>query len=375
VTGGALEVRPVRSVEEREAFIRLPWRIYEGDPCWVPPLLLDIRTMLDRDAHPFHHHSEVELYLALRDGVPVGRVAAVHNRRHVEHHGEPVGFFGFFETEEDPAIAGALLEAAGGWLRDRGLEVMRGPASFSTNEEAGMLVEGFDRPPTIMMPYNPPYYPELLEEMGFRAAKNLVSYWKEENDPPDYLLRAEKVVRRRYPELSVRSLRMDDFQEEVRRIREVYNEAWGENWGFVPMTEEEFRHLAKDLKPVVEPELVLVVEDGDGRPVGFALALPDLNRAMRHANGRLLPFGLLKILWHKRKIATLRVLTLGLVDRYRGKGIDALLYLEIFRRGASLGIQSGEFGWILEDNAAMRRPMERIGARVSKRYRFYDRHL
>lgn len=375
MTGGAPEVRPVRSVEEREAFIRLPWRIYEGDPCWVPPLLLDVRTMLDPDAHPFHRHSRVELYLALRDGVPVGRIAAVHNRRHVEHHGEPVGFFGFFETEQDPATAGALLEAAGGWLRDRGLQVMRGPASFSTNEEAGMLVEGFDRAPTIMMPYNPPYYPELLEELGFRPAKNLVSYWKEENDPPDYLLRAEKVVRRRYPELTVRSLRMDDFREEVRRIRAVYNEAWGENWGFVPMTEEEFRHLAKDLKPVVEPELVLVVEDGDGRPVGFALALPDLNQAIRNANGRLLPLGLLKILWHKRKISTLRVLTLGLVDGYRGKGIDALLYLEIFRRGAELGIESGEFGWILEDNAAMRRPMERIGARVSKRYRFYDREL
>ena len=375
MSGVELRVVPVEDLDAREAFVRLPWRIYGGDPRWVPPLLADVRSMLDPDEHPFHLHSEVRLFLALREGRPVGRIAAIHNTRHVAHHGEPVGFFGFFETERDQETAAALLDAAGDWLRRRGLEVMRGPASFSTNEEAGLLVEGFDRPPAIMMPYNPPWYRDLLEGQGFREAKTLVSYWLDDNEPPEFLLRAEKLVKRRYPELSVRGLRMEEWETEVERIRSLYNAAWQDNWGFVPMTDAEFRHLAKDLKPVVDPDLALIAEDAEGEPVGFALSLPDLNQAIRHADGRLFPFGLLKILWYARKIDVARVITLGLVEEYRGKGLDALLYLETFRRGAARGITAGEFGWVLEDNQQMRRPLERLGATVHKRYRLYDREL
>lgn len=370
-----LAIRRVRSVDERETFIRLPWSIYEGDPHWVPPLLLDVRSMLDPDEHPFHLHSDVELFLALRDGRPVGRVAAIHNRRHVEFHGEEVGFFGFFECRRDPEAAGALLDAAGEWLAERGLEAMRGPASFSTNETAGLLVEGFHRPPSILMAYNPPYYEELLLEHGFREARTLLAYWQQADAPPDYLERAGELVRRRYPEISIRALRMDDFERDVQIVKEIYNRAWERNWGFVPMTDEEFGHLAKDLEPVVEPELAMIAEDGDGRPIGFALALPDLNRALLHANGRLFPLGLLKILWHRRKIDSIRVITLGLLEEYRGKGLDAVLYLEIFRRGLERGYDRGEFSWILADNEAMRRPLERMGARVDRRYRLYDRPL
>lgn len=372
---GEVRIVPVEDADAREAFVRLPWRIYRGDPVWVPPLLADVRGMLDTDEHPFHLHSDVRFLLALRDGRPVGRVAAIHNTRHVEHHGEPVGFFGFFETERDPTTASALLDAAADWLRGRGLEVMRGPASFSTNEEAGLLVEGFHRPPAIMMPYNPPWYRDLLEGAGFEKAQGLVAYWLGDNEPPEYLLRAEKLVRRRYPGLEIRPLRMDEWDREVERIRRLYNDAWQDNWGFVPMTDAEFRHMAKDLKPVVDPELALIVEDADGEPVGFALSLPDLNQAIRHAEGRLFPFGLLKILWHARSIDVARVITLGLVEEYRGKGIDALLYLETFRRGAEQGITAGEFGWVLEDNEAMRRPLEKFGAEVHKRYWLYDRVL
>ena len=373
--GDGIRIVPVESADAREAFVRLPWRIYRGDPVWVPRLMADVRTMLDTDEHPFHLHSDVRLLLALRDGRPVGRIAAIHNTRHVEHHDEPAGFFGFFETERDPAVAGALLDAAADWLRGRGLETIRGPASFSTNEEAGLLVEGFGRPPAIMMPYNPPWYGDLLEGAGFRKARDLVAYWLDDNEPPEFLLRAEKLVRRRYPDLTIRALRMDDWEREVERIRGLYNDAWQDNWGFVPMTDAEFHHLAADLKPVVEPELALIVEDADGEPVGFALSLPELNQAIRHANGRLFPFGLLKILWHARSIDVARVITLGLVEEYRGKGIDALLYLETFRRGAAMGITAGEFGWVLEDNEPMRRPLERLGAEVHKRYRLYDRDL
>lgn len=366
---------PAESRDAREAFVRLPWSIYEDDPNWVPPLLADVRGRLDESEHPFHAHSNVRLFLALRDGRPVGRIAAVHNRRHVAFHDEPVGFFGFFECERSARTAAALFDAAGGWLRSRGLEVVRGPASFSTNEEAGLLVEGFDRPPALMMPYNPPWYEELVLGQGFEEAKTLLAYWLETTELPAYLERAEGLVRRRYPGITVRPLRMSEFEREVGRIREIYNAAWEDNWGFVPMTDAEFEHMASELKPVVEPELALMAEDESGRPVGFALSLPDLNQALRHADGRLFPFGLLKVLWHRRKVDAVRVITLGLVEEYRGKGLDALFYLETFRRGFSLGYYKGEFSWILEDNEAMRRPLERFGARVSKRYRLYDRTL
>jgi len=369
------EVRPVRSRDEREAFVRLPWRLYRGDPAWVPPLLADVRSRLDPESHPFHAHSDVQLFLACRDGVPVGRIAAIHNRRHVEFHDEPVGFFGFFETERDPAVAGALLDAADAWLADRGLASMRGPASFSTNEEAGLLVEGFGEPPAVLMPYNPPWYADLLEGAGLRPVRELVTYLREGNEPPEYLVRASEIVGRRYPGVSVRSLRTEEFDREVERIRELYNRAWEVNWGFVPMTDAEFRHMARELKPVVVPGLVLIAEDGAGRPIGFALSLPDLNRAIRHANGRLLPFGLLRILWHRRTIDTIRVLTLGILEEWRGKGIDALLYLRTFRTSQPLGYVNGEFGWVLAENERMRRPLERMGARVNKRYRFYERPI
>lgn len=358
-----------------EAYIRFPWSVYEGDDLWVPPLLADMRAKLDPDVHPFHRHSDVRLFLATREGRPVGRIAAIHNRRHVEHHDEPVGFFGFFECERTGETAGALFDAAGDWLRSRGLETMRGPASFSTNEEAGLLVQGFDRSPSVMMPYNPPWYEELVREHGFREARTLVAYWHDDPEPPEYLRRAEKLVGRRYPEVSVRPLRMDDFPEEVERIQAIYNAAWRDNWGFVPMTDAEFRHMARDLEHAVDPELALIAEDGDGTPIAFSLSLPDLNQALRHADGRLFPFGLLKILWHRRKIDTVRVITLGVVDAYRGKGIDALLYLDTFRRGSARGYHQGEFSWILEDNEAMRRPLEKFGARIYKRYRLYDRDL
>ncbi len=370
----SVDVRPVRGGGDLDAFIRLPWKIYEGDPNWVPPLIRDMKTMLDPEKHPFHQHSDMQLYLATRDGVPVGRIAAIHNRRHVEFHGEPVGFFGFFESESDPEVASALFEAASAWLRSRGLKTMRGPTSPSTNDISGLLVDGFDDPPMIMMPYNPPFYVDLVTGAGFEEAKGLVAYVHRDQEPPEHLVRGAKLVQKRYG-VSVRSLRMKEFDEELERIQELYNAAWEANWGFVPMTDEEFRFLARELKPAVDPDLVLVAEDSAGEPIGFALCLPDFNVAIKHADGRLFPFGLLKILWHSRNIHRMRVLTLGLVEAWRGKGVDALMYLEIFRRGAARGITEGEFSWILEDNELMRRPMDRIGARVYKRYALYDRPL
>ncbi|MDP2497611.1 MAG: hypothetical protein Q8W44_06390 [Candidatus Palauibacterales bacterium] len=372
--GSDLEVRPVRSGDGMRAFVRLPWSIYRGDPNWVPPLLSDVRKAFDPDRHPFHQHSDVQPFLALRDGRPAGRICGVHNRRHVEFHGEPVGFFGYFESVEDPAVSAALFDAAGEWLRERGMETMRGPANFSSNEEWGLLAEGFDRPPMIMMPYNPPYYLDLLEEYGFREAQTLVAYWLDDPEPPERLVRASRIVKERYG-VEVRNLRMEEFDREIERVRRLYNVAWEKNWGFVPMTDAEFDFLAEELKPVVEPDLVKMAEGPDGELVGFTVAVPDFNRAIAHADGRLFPFGLLRILWHARKISQMRVLTLGIHPEWRRRGVDALLYLELFRGGRAQGIDAGEFSWMLEENEEIRRPMERMGAGVYKRYRLYDASL
>ncbi|MEJ2312194.1 MAG: hypothetical protein P8Y10_00585 [Gemmatimonadales bacterium] len=372
---GVLSVLPVSPRSDgMEAFIRLPWSIYEGDDVWVPPLLRDMRTMMDPQRHPFYEHSEVQAFLALRDGRPIGRVAAIHNRRHVEFQGESTGFFGFYECARDEEASSALLDAAAGWLRERGLKAMRGPASFSTNEQAGLLVEGFEDPPAVMMPYNPPYYAEQLETYGLEPAKTLVAYFLHGEAAPEYLVRAAGLVERRTG-VRVRSLSMREFSRDLEIIRDLYNSAWERNWGFVPMTDAEIDHMAKELKPVVDPRLTLIAEDAENRPVGFALALPDFNQVLKHLNGRLFPFGVLKALWLRRKIDRLRVLTLGVGPDYRGKGLDALFYLGIFRGGNSQGILQGEFSWVLEDNVLMRRALERMGAHVYKRYRLYETPL
>lgn len=369
-----VEVIPVEGDETREAFIRLPWGLYGDDPHWVPPLLRDMRRMLDPRVHPFHAHSRVRPFLALRGGRPVGRIAAIHNRRHQEFHGEDVGFFGFFESVRDPAVSGALLDRAAAWLRGRGLGALRGPTSFSTNEQAGLLVEGFDGPPVVLMPYNPPYYEELLADYGFRTAKTLLAYYIDEQEPPEYLKRAGRIVERRTG-VGVRALRMEDFGQELATVRHIYNSAWEDNWGFVPMTDAEFEHMADELRPILDPNLALIAETSEGEAVGFVLALPDFNQVLIHLDGRLFPLGWLKALWHRRKIFRMRVITLGLLESYRGKGIDALLYLHIIRKGAARGVTFAELSWVLEDNDRMNRPLERLGGTVYRRYRVYDAPL
>jgi hypothetical protein len=318
----------------------------------------------------------VQPFIAVRGNETVGRVAAIHNRNHVKYHQEPVGFFGFFECVDEQKVANALLAAASDWLRNRGLEVIRGPASFSTNEMAALLVEGFDRPPAIMMPYNPDYYEDLIQNAGFRSAMDMVAYYLDNNHPPEYLLKLEERLAKRAG-VSLRTLRKEDFSAELDRVLYVYNKAWEKNWGFVPMTDAEIRFMAHELKVAVmrDPEQVIFVENSDGEPVGFALWLKDYNQALIEARGRLFPFGLLKVLRRSKSIDMCRVLTLGLIEEYRHKGLDNLLYLRIFREGAAKGMTAGEFGWILEHNWAMRKPLEKLGSRVYKRYRMYDRDL
>lgn len=375
-TEAELRVESARSGRPFRDFLRLPHQIHAGDPNWVAPLTRDVVTMFDPEKHPFHEHSEVEPFVAYRSGTAVGRIAAIHNRNHVAFHEEPVGFFGFFESEERQDTADALLGAAAAWLRERDLEVIRGPTSFSTNEECGLLVEGYDRPPVVMMPYNPSYYATLIEGAGFEKAKDLVALHLKLPDIPDYLLKRERRLAERL-DVSLRYIDMDRFEEELERVRQIYNAAWERNWGFVPMTPAEIRFMAHELEPLLkkDPEQVVIVESAAGEPIGFALWLKDYNQALKHAHGRLFPFGLIKILWHARHIDMGRVLTLGLVPEYRKRGIDSLLYLRIMRAAHGMGIDEGEFGWVLEDNLPMLRALEKMGSEVYKRYRIYDRPL
>lgn len=371
--GATLRVERVESRADLRAFLRLPWHIYRDDPHWVPPLLVEQRRLLDRHKHPFHRHAEVDYFLARRGARVVGRIAAIVNHRHIEFHQEPVGFFGFFECTDDPAAANALLSTAEEWLRARAMQAMRGPMNFSTNEECGLLVDGFDTAPMIMMTHNPPYYERLLEGAGLRRAKEMYAYLLADIREPDRLMRGVTRLAERSPAL-VRPIRMKELKREIERVREVYNSAWERNWGFVPMTEAEFDDMARQMKQIVDPELCLIAEV-DGEPVGFALALPDFNQAIRHTDGRLLPFGIVKLLWHARRIDQVRVITLGVKPEYRRHGLDAMMMLRQYRRALELGYRRSEASWILEDNLPMRRILERLGWDIYKTYRIYEKSL
>ena len=375
-TGGAAIVVPVRDRRLLDRFIRLPWTIYAGDPAWVPPLMSDVRKVLDR-GHPFHRHADVEYFLALRDGRPVGRIAAIINHLYNEFHETRTGFIGLFECVDDGAVADALFDAAAAWLRERDMPEVMGPFNLSTNDELqspGILLDGFDRPPLLLMGHNPPYYAKLFEAAGWTKERDLLAYWLEADAPPERLVRAMDRIAGSVEGLVIREMDLRKLDEEVERVKEVYNAAWERNWGFTPLTDAEISHMAADLKPIVDPRFALLAEV-NGEPVGFALALPDFNQVLKHLNGRLLPFGILKLLWYRRRINRLRVFTLGLKPEYRRHGIDALLYLRIYQKGVPADLGRGEASWILEDNWAMRRALERMGGFVYKTYRVYGRRL
>jgi hypothetical protein len=366
----SITVEPARTGKDLHRFVTLPWSLNEGDPHWVPPLIGETKKFFDR-SHPFFEHGNIRPYLARKNGRVVGRIASIRNRAHEEFHDEAMGFFGFFESEDDSDIARALLEPVRRDLAAEGLQAMMGPVNPSTNEECGVLVDGFDTPPMIMMTHNPPYYDALLTGAGLAKAKDLLAYYLRPDGIPERLERGAALARRRLKGVEVRGLDKRRFKREIETFLEVYNQAWERNWGFVPMTRAEVDHMAKQLKQIIDPGLVRIAEK-EGQPVAFALGMPDINVALRHANGRLFPLGLAKILWHSRRISRLRILALGLVDGYRRTGLDVVMYHEIFRYGLEHGYREGEFSWILEDNLPMRRPLDVMGAHPYKTYRLYQ---
>jgi GNAT superfamily N-acetyltransferase len=336
--------------------------------------------MLSRARNPFFEHAEADYFLAEHGGIVQGRIAAIANRLHNETHRDRVGFFGFFEAVNDPDVAAALLAAVAAWLRARSFDTLRGPASFSTNDECGVLVDGFDTPPVMMMPHNPRYYTALLEQNGFTKAKDLLVYQHGLPDGhlvpvPERLTRASELICQRLG-ITLRPLHMGEFGAEVERVKALYNRAWEHNWGFIPMTDHEIDHLAAQFKPVVVPDLVPFVEK-DGKLIAFALALPDLNTFFRtNRSGRLFPV-ILKLLWalKTRRVHRCRITLLGVLPEYRGKGIDAVLYHCFWTRGGLLGYSWGEAGWILEDNSAMNAGLVKMGFTVYKTYRLLDRPI
>jgi GNAT superfamily N-acetyltransferase len=330
-------------------------------------------------AHPFHQHADVEFFLALDDGgEPVGRIAAAVNHVYNQFHDTQVGFIGLFECVDDASVAASLLDTSSGWLAQRGMTDAIGPFNLSTNDELyspGVLLDAYDRPPVLLMGHSPPYYRNLFEANGWGGRKDLLAYWLERDSvPPDRLVQGIERIAGRVDGLSIRQLSLKRLDAEVELIKEVYNSAWERNWGFAPLTEAEIQHLAQDLKPIVDERFALLAEV-HGEPVGFALALPDYNQALKHVNGRLFPFGIFKLLWYRRRIDRLRVFTLGLKPGYQRKGIAALFYLRIYQKGLEAGYNTAEASWILEDNWGMRRGLERLGAQVYKTYRVYGREL
>jgi hypothetical protein len=368
-------VIPVRTRRDLRQFIRLPWRLYRGDPFWVPPLIVEMKQMLDRTKFPFFEHSSAEFFLARKGDATVGRVAAILNNNHNRFHNETTAFFGFFESIEDREVAAALLDRAVQWARDRGMTELRGPMNYSTNETVGLLVEGFRTPPCIMMTHNPEYYPALIESAGFEKAMDLYAWDMDVLRPLHSKIKrvAEKVLAEEG--IRIRMLDMKNFWSEIDIIQKIYNDAWSNNWGFVPMTDTEFRHMAKSLKSVVDPRVVLIAEKS-GEPVAFALTLPDINQALKRINGRLLPFGLPVLLYHARRIRRARTLALGIVRKVQNSsGLGAALYYESFRRGVEAGYTSCEFSWTLEINHLINRSIQLFDASLYKRYRVYRRGI
>lgn len=377
----SVELIAVESSRDLRRFIDLPWKIYNPveHPQWVPPLRIAVGDALNRKSNPFYKTADRQLFLALRDGKPVGRIAAIENRAHNEFHHDRVGFFGFFECRDDQEAADALFGAAERWLAARGLDTIRGPMNPSTNHECGMLVDGYHEHPMIMTPWNPRYYPALVENAGFAKAKDLLAYYFPMSGAEAFQM-PERVVRIAQRALGAhtltfRDLDMKNFKAEVDRCWEIYNSAWEANWGFFPMSRESFAHEAQVLKFIVIPEFAFVAEI-DGEPAGFMIIVPDFHRTFKEiGNGRLLPTGLFKLLGAKKKLRTGRIMILGAKPEYRNSGIFALFASEMFRRGRAVGAVGAEASWILEDNDRLNKPLESMGAKEYRRWRIYDRHI
>lgn len=369
-----IRIEKVTTKKDLKRFIKFPWNIYKGDPNWVPPLIMDMKEKFDRKKNPFFEHAEMDLFLAYKDGKIMGRVGGIIDKNHNAVHEEKVAFFGLYESYDDLETAQALLNQAAEWGSERGMDTLRGPLNLSMNDECAFLLEGFDSPPMIMMSYNPRYYLDLMEKCGLIKAKDLYAFYMSASE--EVVQKVQAIVNeiRKKTTVSLRAVNMKKLDEDVEKIKYVYNNGWEKNWGFVPWTEKEMDHMAKKLKVFADPDIVIIAED-KGKPVGFAFALPNYNEVLIRLNGRLTPLAILKFFIYKRKIESVRAIVFGILKEYRQTGLSYLLYSEFEQNVKRKGYKWGETSWQLEDNEAINRFVTSIGGKVYKKYRIYEKRI
>lgn len=370
-----VKIVAVDSKKLLKEFIMLPFELYQDDPNWVAPLIMDQYKFFDPQKNPYYQHSQVQLYLAVRDGKVLGRISAHTNTQHQKEHHEDIGFFGFFDSVDDTKVAKALFEAAGNWNKRQGFSVMRGPMNFSVNQELGLLIDGFDTPPMVMMRHDHPYYQRLYEACGLEKAMDLYAYLSERKVMPERIERLAAAIEKRSG-VSIRSLskKKKEMRKDIETVFEIYTRAWEYNWGNVPMTKPEFDHIVAELLPLADPDLIFIAEK-DGHPAGFSLALPNYNEVLKVMKGHVNPITMAKALLARRKIHSARVITMGIIKEYQGRGIDTLLYYYSYKKGLPKGIFRGEFSWVLENNTMMIRVAEMLDATAYKTYRLYDKNI
>ena len=368
-------ILPVTSRRDLRRFIEHPYQKYKDDPHWVPPLRMSERERFNPKKNPFYQHARMDLFLAEHDGEVVGRIAAIDDDLHNRTHGDNLAFFGFFEAT-DEEVAGALLARVERWAKERGRDALRGPANPSMNDGSGFQIDAFDTDPYVMMPSNPPEYPQYMERSGYHKAKDLYA-WLFDHYQSDFerLHRLAERSRKRYPLLTVRTPDIKKhFEDELSVVKHFYNEVWESNWGFVKYTDAEFDHLAEELKLIVDPDVVIFLELG-GETIGLALVLPNLNQVFKKMNGRLLPFGFIHYLNRKKIVSEARLPILGVVPEHRHKGLELVLIDEVIKRTRAKGYMRGECSWILEDNEGMNKGIKAAGAELYKKYRIYQKSL
>jgi len=365
----------VSTKSEKKEFLEFPYIHYSDDKYWVPPLKIEQKKLLDTKKNPFYKNAEIALFIAFHNHKPAGRIAAIIDHRYNDFHQSKTGFFGFFEVIDNQGTADLLFRVAEDWLKDNGMNEVLGPASPGMMDVIGILIEGFDKYPSIMMPYNKSYYDSIVKNAGYEKAVDLFTYYvSQKTVDRERVNRAEAIVKKRLPNLEIRPINLKHIKKEVEIIREIFNNAWQDNWGYIPLTKEEFNHFAKDLKMIVDPDFAHIAEV-DGQPVAFSIALPDYNQVFKKMNGSLFPVGFLKLLWHRRKINKLRTALMGVKKKYQGKGIDVLLHKETIENGVIREMEGSEVGWILENNIQMIRVAEKVGGLHEKSYRMYRKNL
>jgi GNAT superfamily N-acetyltransferase len=368
-----LVVQPVATRGEQKTFLRLPWKLYASDPNWIPPLRANQKALVGYSKHPFYDDAEAQTFIALRDGEPVGRIAAIINHAHNRRYEEQRGFFGFFETIDDQQVVMQLFDAAREWLQDRGIRSLRGPVNPSLNYECGLLVEGFDTPPYFMMTYNPEFYGRLIQAYGFQKSQDLFAFFGHMDmmgglDPKIRTILYG--VRDRF-NIFVRPIDRKNFRAEVATFLRIYNASLPGTWGFVPLSESEIDRMSDEMRHLISPELAMVAEV-DGKPVGVVFCLLDYNPRIKAIDGKLFPFGFIRLLWNKRKIKNIRLISTNVVPEYQRWGVGLVLLAGLVPAGLEWGLEYCEFSWVLESNHLSRTSLEKGGAKRSKTYRIYD---